>query len=588
MTTPSFLKLVKQNTQQQEDNEQQQIPSFLKKVESKKPDEENALKSTFRALMQPVQGYLETTKPGIIGSFWELIGSGEALDPEEIEHIRSISEREGIPFDEEKYKQAAETALKYVPNIKNIAREIESKTDIPLEPKTRGQKALRFLTSATRLSPGKGSHLKSLKEPGTFRGMETTLPRPILGTGVTGVKEVLQEMGMPEPVAELASFGVLKTSPKGAASLDIGSKKKPSGLTERRFENIKKPTKISSSKINQINEKVENEFRNIASDIIEKSPIKETYNALKKDTGFKEATIEGFEKVNELASEIPGSFKTQDLMKKIVDNVKTQKHKGITPSEFYNQHEKFIKQFMKDTRLKEMNTSQIVEQYRKNNAALKEVYEPGQSFAYNRAKREALLDYNKAIADFIQESHPNSEFSNLFKSTNERWTKIMDAEAIDKFMDSLFDGKIRFEKGRQFLDKQGMTVPFKRALGNEGFKQFEQLTKDLMTKEQAHKMMKVAEKQGYKDLATNAIGYIIHPKLGIGKSAYDIGKFISKKAWEALIDKPQLAVTWDKGIKEFKKGNFKEAEKSFNILTRDIEKQNEFNTPFLESKETSK
>ena len=36
--------------------------------------------------------------------------------------------------------------------------------------------------------------------------------------------------------------------------------------------------------------------------------------------------------------------------------------------------------------------------------------------------------------------------------------------------------------------------------------------------------------------------------------------------WEFFIDKPQLMVTWDKGIKAFEKGNFSEAEKQFEKL----------------------
>lgn len=566
-----------------ETNKKQEKPKedpWSKVAKEENVPEESGIKSTFRWLMQPVQGFLATTPPGIAASFWQLLGNGEAFDPEEIERLKNISEREGVPFDEDKYLEAAETALKYVPSVSNIGREIEEKTGLPLEPKTRGQKALRFFTEATRFSPGRGSQLKSLKEPGTFRGMKTELPRPVLGAGVTGVKEVLEEMGV--PFAEQLAFGILKQAPEGGPSLRIGTKKKTSGLTERRYEGISKPTEISGGKLKQINQKVENEFRNIASDIIEKSPIEETYTALKTDSGFKEAAREGLKKAKELSAEIPGTFKTQDLMKRLVDNVKTQKHKGITPSEFDAQHAKFIKQFIKDTKLKEMTTLQMVEQYRKNNSSLQELYEPGQSYAYNRAKREAVLDYNKAIAEMIDQSHPDTEFANLFKSTNEKWTKIMDAEAINKFVDSLFDGKIKFSEGKDFFDKQGMTVPFKRSLGEKGFKDFKQLTHDLLTKEQAHKMLKVAESQGYYDLAKTGLTYLVSPKAGAAKTIYDIGKFTARKAWEALLDKPKLAVTWDKGIKEFKKGNFAEAEKQFKILQGEIEEAPKTTPPFKE------
>src|ERR1044071_5439536 len=60
-----------------------------------------------------------------------LLASGEARDPEEIEHIRMISEREGIPFDEEKYMQAVENAERTFPTQSNIERGIEEYTGLP-------------------------------------------------------------------------------------------------------------------------------------------------------------------------------------------------------------------------------------------------------------------------------------------------------------------------------------------------------------------------------------------------------------------------------------------------------------------------
>lgn len=491
----------------------------------------------------------------------QMAGVGHALDEEEIEHLRKIYEREKIPFDEDEYRQQVQNAADYFPTQGNAERIIEEETGAPLTAKTRGQKFLKFASTASKIAP----------KDYTFRGMNTSLPRPVLGTGVAAASEVGKELGVPEPIADIASFAILKKPTEGAGKVSVSKAKKPSGLTERRYEKLTEPKEVSAKKVEKINEKVESEFRDIANNIIKKSPIEETHSALKNDSTFKSQASAAFKDVEKVSEQLPQKFSTEKVGKKLVKIAFEKKGTGFTPSEYDHSHKKFIKQFLQETPKQDIQAKDLVTQFRKNNEALKEAYEPGQSFAYNRGKRQALTDYNKAIVSLIEEEFPDSEFSNLFKSTNKQWSQIMDAEAIDKFMDKLFDGKIRFEKGRQFFDKEGMTIPFKRALGEEGFKDFEQLMTDLMSTEQGNRMLKAAKTKGFKDLADIGLGYILHPAIAktqiIGKSA----KLIHRKIFEALLDKPQLAVTWDKGLKAFKKGDFKTAEQSFNKLKAEVE-----------------
>ena len=76
-----------------------------------------------------------------------------------------------------------------------------------------------------------------------------------------------------------------------------------------------------------------------------------------------------------------------------------------------------------------------------------------------------------------------------------------------------------------------------------------------MSTEQANKMIKVARKKGYEDLAKTGITYLINPTASYFKIGYESAKNLYKKSYESLLDKPQLAVKWDKGIKAFKKGD---------------------------------
>jgi hypothetical protein len=535
----------------------EQIESDSNALQQTEEEQEEFWKSSLRSVLQIPQGIAEVSYAGMGTAFWQFIAGGE-LGHEELDHLKQIYEREGKEFPEEEFEQAKEDVMAMIPTVRNLARMAEERTGIPLEPKTRFQKGVRFLTEATKLSPSGA----------TLRPLNVGLPKPVLGAGLEATREVLKEAGVPEPFDELLSFAMLKHPSEGAPKLTIGKKTKPSGLTERKYENLKEPTEVSPEKIEQINTKVENEFRDIASDIIEKSPVSETYSALKNDIEFKSQARESFKDVQSLADELPTQLDTKDLKKNIVDRVAQKKGTGFLPSEYDKIHKKYIKQFITETPSQKITTGDLVTQYRKNNEALGQAFEPGQSFAYNRGKREALLDYNRSIADIIKKEFPDSEFANLFESTNKTWASIMDAEAIDKFMDGLFSGKIKFEKGKDFFDKQGMTVPFKRALGKEGFNDFQTLVKDLMSIEQANKFMRKAKVNGFNELAKSGMAYLVHPHLGAIKFAHSAGKYGYRKLWEMMLDKPQFAVTWHKGIENLKKGNFAKAEETFETLKK--------------------
>lgn len=107
---------------------------------------------------------------------------------------------------------------------------------------------------------------------------------------------------------------------------------------------------------------------------------------------------------------------------------------------------------------------------------------------------------------------------------------------------------------------------FKRALGEKGYADFEQLMKDMLTSENAYKMLKVARNKGYKELFNTGLAYILHPKIASLKVGVDAAKFGYKSLMNALLDKPQIGVTFKKAVKELKKGNFEAAQKDFKAL----------------------
>ena len=552
MTARSFTFMPREKPESEENSSERGFKYLSRENNGSK--KESISKSALRTALQPVQGFLEGTAPGIAASFWQLLGQGEALDPEAIENIRQVSEREGIPFDEEAYLNAAQTALKYVPTVSNIAREVEEHTGLPLEAKEGYQKALRLGSTGAKLTPG-------------------TIGQKAISGATAGItSQGLQAAGVPEQFADIAGLG-LGGLTKIAPEIAIKAVEKPSGLKQRRFEGTREPREISDSRKEKIAETVEKDFRNIADKIIEKSPIEKTRSAIAENPGFKQEVSEQFGHVEKLAESIDAKIHTKSIKKSLADSVSNKKESGISPSEYSEDYGKSINQLVKKIKDKEVTPSQLVKQYRENNKSLSEAYDPARTYAYNRAKKDALLEYNRAIAETIHKEFPETEFSNLFKETNKQWKEIADAEAIDKFMNGIFDKSINYNKARKFFENKNLALPFERALGKEGFSDFKQVMKDLTSTETPYNMLKVAKSKGWTDLVSTAGAYILHPTLAKLKLGLGAAKEGYKAIVDAMLDKPELVIKWKNSVDALKKGDFAKAEKQFKELDDSVKSQ---------------
>ncbi len=532
-------------------------------------NKESTLRSWVRSFLQVPAGIAQAITYPL--DLMQHMGLGAALDPEEIEHIRKISEREGIPFDEERYREAAYSAASSFPTQSNIERLLEEKVGIPLEPKTRTQKGLRLAGTAGKFAPG------------------TITQKAAAAATAPAVSTGLEQVGVPEPLAELAGLGVSGLAARKAPAVTPKIKQvtKPSGLPKRRFEKLKEPRVVSAAKKEQIHQKLEGDFRKISDEIIAESPVAKTKATLEENPAFKSEVSEQFKKVESLSEQLPEKISTNEVKKSLMRKAKKKEGTGFSPSEYDKDYKKFINEFIKETPTKDITAKDLVSQYRKNNKSLSEAYDPSRSRAFNRAKKDALLDYNRSLADLIEQKYPKSEFSNLFKETNKQWAEIADAEAIDKFIDGMFDGEVKFKKGRRFFEYANEARPFKRALGAENFPKFEQLMKDMLSSEKPAKMLKIAKQKGFGDLVETAGAYIIHPTIGKAKLAYDVSKNAFQSLVNAAIDKPQLMFTWEKGVDALKKGNFQAAEKSFASLESQV-KQVEKSRPLSQKEEAFK
>lgn len=485
----------------------------------------------------------------------QLMGTAEATDPEEIERIRRASEAQGIPFDEEKYMQAVGQAAENFPSQGNIERMIEEKTGAPLTPQTKGQKLINLASTAGSFAPASATQRAAAA---------ATAPAVTVG---------LEEAGVPENIAEFAGLTASGLAGAKTPAGTIGAETKPSGLPKRQFENVTEPKKVSEKKIGKIEAKVENDFRKISDEIIASSPIEKTAEEIKANPAFKMESAERFKDVERLAESLPETIESQVFKKAFVDKALKKKGTGFAPGEYEKDYRKFVIEAIKGTPEGKITPADLVTQYRKNNKELGGAYEPSKSRNYNEAKKDALLDYNRTIADIIEKEYPGSDFSKLFKETNEQWKSIKDVESVNKFVDDLFDKGLKYNKGREFFDKN-TSFTFKRALGKE-YPRFEQLMKDMLSSEKPFKMLKKAESAGFIDFARDASLFVLHPTIGKAKMAFDHGKRAIKFLMNSMLDKPSLAVKWQNAVQELKKGNFAKSQKVFEEVKAASEKPKE-------------
>lgn len=531
--------------------EEEVTPQFLRPVETaKKPDQkEGFAKSAARSVLQIPQALAEISIPSMIANLWQLLSMGEVLDEEEIDRLEQIANRQGVPFDRERYMQAAQSALSSVPTVSNIASKVEELTGAPLTPETGFQKNLRLGTGIAGLSPG-GIVQKSLSAAG---GVAT--------------KEGLLSTGVPEPLADIGGY----TAGAITSSMLPGKSQvtKPSGLKSYEFEKITKPIKVRPKTFAKINQNLEADFREIADSIAKEAPIGATLENIAQNPAYIDQIIQGLEEVQNLAKGIDDAIPGSVFRKEMQSRIKFDK--GIRASEYERSFARQTKKNAKQYKSGRMySPEQAVEQYRKNNQELGELYEAGKSKAYNRGKIDALLEENRAIAEVFEQRYPDSEFVNIFKETNEQWSKLRSAETYNDFVNNIFkDGKINYKMLNDLSKRSNIQRNLEKGLGKEGYKKFKQAVNDLKGSEQAYKNLKIAESKGFDDLVFIAAPLLFGnqrlAKLGL---AFLKGGELKQALQSRMLANPQTVVKFGNANKALKQGDFIKATALFEELYR--------------------
>ncbi|KKN10543.1 hypothetical protein LCGC14_1035630 [marine sediment metagenome] len=355
-----------------------------------------------------------------------------------------------------------------------------------------------------------------------------------------------------QTVSELAGLGLGGVAKKIAGTVPKAIKK-PSGLPVRKFEKIKKPTKVFPGTARKAIKEIETDFKKLTSDLQTKT--NRSYRALTEDPTFKSTVSDLFETVEKSASQIPESVSGRPIAQRLFIERTKIAQKGITKSSAEKVKDSELRKYSTALKDKNVTATQLLEQYRKNNQELSKLFPYGDRALENIGKREALESYNKAIASTIGENFKGTEFEDLFKFTNKRWSEIKKIETVDKFLDALFsDNKINFNQAEKAISDPKKAGRLKNALGKEGYAEFKQLNKDLLSQKDALKLLKARGFTG-DEVPKRILTHLIVPR----SAKALLGKDFVSKIWRMNLSKPQYIREWRKGLSLFKKGRVKQA-----------------------------
>lgn len=409
---------------------------------------------------------------------------------------------------------------------------------------------------------------------------------PAIAAGLGGaVDQGAEELGLPpwlgksgRFITSVNPFNLFRNIFRGISSGNVSS----SGLPVRKFQTQTKPTNVSGKTLKNINTALEEDFRGISNQILDKSKTVRDVNEIPE---FAEIVGNEFQNVENLAKRVPGTFSTKGLSRELSVAAESKVGKTITPNEYQKSYKKFYNEIQKEISHEpyvknrktifpeplDISAEKLVKQYRDNNKALTKYFESGKSGAYNDGKRDALLDYNKAIENVINKRYPNSEFSKLFRFTNDRWSEIKSYDSVKNVLDQTFSGdKINFNVLEKSMKSPNFTQNIERLVGKEGVNNFKELSKDFLTRRQSYQLLKQAESQGFnkKDLAT-AAAYIANPTLGKLAGALSVGSRVYKKIYQSSFTNPTYTKDWRKALQLFKQGKYGQAIPIFNRLSKE-------------------
>lgn len=428
--------------------------------------EESTGKSLARYAAQIPGGAAEMSALGITGNLANFIGTGESLaELEELEE-RIPELKKMFPtapwenfkgVDREKYMEAVEGAQSYNPfTVSGLSKIIEESTGLPLEAKTRGQKGVRFLAGAGKLKPG------TLTEKLKFAGK------------ATASKEILQSLGVPEPIAEL---GGLLTGDIKLPKISRGqTTKMTSGLTQPKAVEARQP-KLGTITSGQ----QENAFKKLdkeATELTKKSIQKHQPIAKKIEEGFdfESKFQKEFGEIQKTAEKANPEIDVTPISETISKNAK--KYRGIPNP--HPEAQKIIKEVRAFRNLPQTSLRNLLKIYRSNNSKLKNIFETAHVTGKQKEYVDFLRDYNSSIEKSFKQTLPiDSTWMKNFENLNKEYSSFKKTQSTINQLKDVFGENPTLKQVERLAKDVQRQKKLSLSMGKEGAQEIIQIGKDL-------------------------------------------------------------------------------------------------------------
>jgi hypothetical protein len=411
-----------------------------------------------------------------------------------------------------------------------------------------------------------GSGSEAITGSAQFAG--TPLQLLLAGGGAISGQS-LREAGAPGWLATAVDTGInlyelIKQAPKLLKKIPL---KKSSGLSERKFEKLEKPTKVMVGTKEKAIEEVGKEFKDIAEDI--QSSTNKSLKGFREDPYFEAKLSEGYEKLTESGSKIAKKTPSDSYQKFLGQEYKKIGGKGFEASDTERFIKKDLKKSIGKSAYKDFYFNELTDQYKKNNKELRKYLPYGLDAVKNEAKREALLAKNRAIAKTIEKDFGSFPEAKDFKFLNERWSEVQKIKTVDSFVNSIFTKEgINFKAAQKALSGKSKAQNLENAIGKQNFTRFKGLVSDLMEQEAGMKMLK-AKGFTLDDIGSLGQAALFKPKLAKTKAVYDV----MAKFWRRGLGDPEFTRDWGRAVELFHKGRITESLNVLNALEKSVEEE---------------
>ena len=354
---------------------------------------------------------------------------GEGLNA--IDEVEEFYQKEGKPFDRQKYVKNLFEQAEYVPTQDLAEKSFSGLTGISLEPKTGAGEFVKQASEIASLTKG---------------GFVSKLSRGVVGAGAT---TALESMGVGKDTAQIAgdvigmapSFKGKVTRKLGeeAASLEKTASKHALPFIEA-MAREKSPLikgRISEATEKRLNKELKMTSREAIS-ALEKGefPLKRLQE---KGYNIDALAENAYKKTTELAQANPGPIDTKPIAENFQKEIDRIKSLAPSPSDAQREAIKILERERDIFKVSNPTAEQLVQQHKNYNADMKQIYRKPEFSGKEEQVRKTYEFMKQDLVDAM-ESQGHKETANAFREANKIYHEKSRIEQTENLLNKVFEG----------------------------------------------------------------------------------------------------------------------------------------------------